>query len=228
MRTSSILISGAVAAVTVAGSANAGVVDSFTDLGTVVSGGTLQSTTIRSFSTSGLLTTRINANTSTWVGASSLNNSPGNLTRNGGAASLSQWTYSRSNDLTYSVEFDLSNVASFSITSSAARGAWYIVLFNGPGGSAGNPKLVLGNTSTLPSITGTSLSAGVNTLTLASGQTTGSFDLTKVNRALVYFAQPATGVENYTLSNFTYALVPAPGAVALLGVAGLAARRRRR
>lgn len=37
-----------------------------------------------------------------------------------------------------------------------------------------------------------------------------------------------TGNVNYTMTNFSYSAVPAPGALALLGVAGLAGGRRRR
>jgi MYXO-CTERM domain-containing protein len=36
------------------------------------------------------------------------------------------------------------------------------------------------------------------------------------------------GTVNYTMTNFSYSAVPAPGALALLGVAGLAGGRRRR
>ena len=42
------------------------------------------------------------------------------------------------------------------------------------------------------------------------------------------YSGSSAGTVNYTMTNFSYSAVPAPGAIALLGVAGLAGGRRRR
>jgi MYXO-CTERM domain-containing protein len=44
----------------------------------------------------------------------------------------------------------------------------------------------------------------------------------------IYYAGAGAGSSSGTLSNFSYTAVPAPGALALLGAAGLAGARRRR
>ena len=71
---------------------------------------------------------------------------------------------------------------------------------------------------------------GVSTFNFASATVDGGFDLTKVKTMTLeigYFPGGA-GSSSGTLSNFNYTLVPAPGALALLGAAGLAGARRRR
>jgi hypothetical protein len=55
-----------------------------------------------------------------------------------------------------------------------------------------------------------------------------AFDLSKVTFIQVMTAGSVDSTVNYTMTNFSYSAVPAPGAVALLGVSGLVAARRRK
>jgi MYXO-CTERM domain-containing protein len=64
-----------------------------------------------------------------------------------------------------------------------------------------------------------------------SGSDAGNFSITGTLQAGEYrfsYTSAATGATNGTLFNLTFSEVPAPGALALLGVAGLVAGRRRR
>jgi hypothetical protein len=71
---------------------------------------------------------------------------------------------------------------------------------------------------------------GVSTFNFASATVDAGFDLTKVKTMTleIYYAGAGAGSSSGTLSNFSYTAVPAPGALALLGAAGLAGARRRR
>jgi hypothetical protein len=53
------------------------------------------------------------------------------------------------------------------------------------------------------------------------------FDMSSVTGMSVRFTGISAG-ESATVTNFTYTLVPTPGAAALLGLGGLLAARRRR
>jgi hypothetical protein len=73
---------------------------------------------------------------------------------------------------------------------------------------------------------------GVSTFNFASATVDAGFDLTKVKTMTleIYYAGAGAGAgsSSGTLSNFSYTAVPAPGALALLGAAGLVGARRRR
>jgi hypothetical protein len=70
---------------------------------------------------------------------------------------------------------------------------------------------------------------GVSTFNFASATVDAGFDLTKVKTmTLEITSVGGAGSVSGTLSNFSYTVVPAPGAVALLGAAGLVGARRRR
>jgi hypothetical protein len=77
-------------------------------------------------------------------------------------------------------------------------------------------------------------SNGTSTFDFAAATTPLGFDLTKVTVLEVTVSQlggPTSGSTisvSGTLSNFSYTAVPAPGALALLGAAGLVGARRRR
>jgi hypothetical protein len=77
-------------------------------------------------------------------------------------------------------------------------------------------------------------SNGTSTFDFAAATKDLGFDLTKVTNLDVIVSQlggPTSGSTvsvSGTLSNFSYTAVPAPGALALLGAAGLAGARRRR
>jgi MYXO-CTERM domain-containing protein len=65
----------------------------------------------------------------------------------------------------------------------------------------------------------------------SSGSNAGNFSLTGTLQAGEYrfaYTSSATGATNGTLFNLTFSEVPAPGAIALLGAAGLVTGRRRR
>jgi MYXO-CTERM domain-containing protein len=55
-----------------------------------------------------------------------------------------------------------------------------------------------------------------------------AFNLSQVTGIQVMTAGSGSSTVNYTMTNFSYGAVPAPGAVALIGVAGLVGSRRRR
>jgi MYXO-CTERM domain-containing protein len=57
---------------------------------------------------------------------------------------------------------------------------------------------------------------------------TGWGDLTSITTIKVRTATSTSGSLNYTMTSFSTSAVPAPGAAALVGLAGLAGRRRRR
>ena len=72
--------------------------------------------------------------------------------------------------------------------------------------------------------------SGVNTVFLADAVAVGAFSMTGTLQAGEYsfgYWSAASGAESGTLFNLSFTAVPAPGALALLGVAGLAGRRRR-
>jgi hypothetical protein len=77
-------------------------------------------------------------------------------------------------------------------------------------------------------------SNGTSTFDFAAATMDLGFDLTKVTNLEVSVSQiggPTTGSNisvSGTLSNFSYTAVPAPGAAALVGMAGLIAARRRK
>jgi hypothetical protein len=77
-------------------------------------------------------------------------------------------------------------------------------------------------------------SNGTSTFDFAAATMDLGFDLTKVTNLEVSVSQlggPTSGSTvsvSGTLSNFSYTAVPAPGALALLGAAGLVGSRRRR
>jgi uncharacterized protein (TIGR03382 family) len=66
--------------------------------------------------------------------------------------------------------------------------------------------------------------AGTYTIDLSTVPFNGAFDFTAITDITISLSSGAAG--SVTVSNFTY--TPAPGALALLGVAGLAGGRRRR
>jgi hypothetical protein len=215
-----------VAAVAVAGSANAGVVDQFT---TAQSFGTNSSyTTI-----SGSIFEERNArrsNNAGGTGVSATNNNVAfTFARGGGSASSVVLNYQMSG----AAATDLSSIAEMSIVLSN-------LVLNVAGGTAATGVKIdwslmdsSGNTlfaSDTRSTNGTSI------FNFASASFDDGFDLTQVEMLSLRVTQVGGSTSGTysntsstgTLSNFSYTAVPAPGALALLGAAGLVGARRRR
>ncbi len=216
MRISSTVISGAVAAVAVAGSASAGVVDPFT---TNQAFGNDSSTGFVSI-TGGLFNernaTRFNAG-GTGVGAS---NVAFTTSRAFGNVTLSYRMAGGSSN-------DLSLITGMSIALSA------LSLSNGATGL--NFYWLVTDVNSKQMYAGQNLfSNGTSTFDFAAATKDLGFDLTKVTNLDVSVSQlggPTSGSTvsvSGTLSNFSYTAVPAPGVLALLGAAGLVGSRRRR
>jgi hypothetical protein len=200
---------GVAAAVAVAGSANAGVVDPFT--------------TAEPFST----------NSGDWLPISGALFNERDAVRRGSSGSIDNGNLiftvaSGFNFLGLNYQMsggatnDLSSIAAMSIalsglnTSGAATG----IAFN---------LYMADETDKFLSTIQTLSADGVSTFNFASATVDAGFDLTKVKTmTLEITSVGGAGSVSGTLSNFSYTVVPAPGAVALLGAAGLVGARRRR
>ena len=200
---------GVAAAVAVAGSANAGVVDPFT--------------TAEPFST----------NSGDWLPISGALFNERDAVRRGSSGSIDNGNLiftvaSGFNFLGLNYQMsggatnDLSSIAAMSIalsglnTSGAATG----IAFN---------LYMADETEKFLSTIQTLSADGVSTFNFASATVDAGFDLTKVKTmTLEITSVGGAGSVSGTLSNFSYTAVPAPGALALLGAAGLFGARRRR
>jgi hypothetical protein len=112
---------------------------------------------------------------------------------------------------------DFSGIASMSIDLNVSRGPKYLLN-------------IYDSTFKLMGFSSTLATSGASTLNfdLANpGYLDAGFDVTKVVRMDFIIQGVSSGAVSGTASNFTYTAVPAPGAIALLGLAGLAGRRRR-
>jgi MYXO-CTERM domain-containing protein len=200
---------GVAAAVAVAGSANAGVVDPFT--------------TAEPFS----------RNSGDWLPISGALFNERDAVRRGSSGSIDNGNLiftvaSGFNFLGLNYQMsggatkDLSSIAAMSIalsglnTSGAATG----IAFN---------LYMADETEKFLSTIQTLSADGVSTFNFASATVDAGFDLTKVKTmTLEITSVGGAGSVSGTLSNFSYTAVPAPGALALLGAAGLFGARRRR
>jgi hypothetical protein len=221
---------GVAAAAAVAGSANAAIVTKVD-----------QFTTAQSFSTNATYTNisdsifqqrnarRYNNAGGTGVSGTPNNNVAFTFARGGGSASSVVLNYQMSG----AAATDLSSISEMSIVLSnlvlnvaggtAATGvsfAWTLV------DSSGNTKYASDTRST----------NGTSIFNFASATTDDGFDLTQVEKLTLQVSQVGGSTSGTysntsssgTLSNFSYTAVPAPGALALLGGAGLVGARRRR
>ena len=218
MRTSSMIAS--MAAVVVAGSANAGVVDPFTQ---AQSFGNDSSSGFVSI-TGGLFNER-NAFRSTSAGGAGVRASSNDVafTTNRANFGLVGLTYQMAGGSSK----DLSLLTGMSIALSALN------LSNGATGL--NFFWLVTDVNSKQMYASQDLfSNGTSTFDFAAATQDLGFDLTKVTNLEVTVSQlggPTSGSTvsvSGTLSNFSYTAVPAPGALALLGAAGLAGARRRR
>jgi hypothetical protein len=211
---------GVAAAVAVAGSANAGVVDPFT---TNQSFGNDSSSGFVSI-TGGLFNER-NAFRSTSAGGAGVRASSNDVafTTNRANFGLVGLTYQMAGGSSN----DLSLITGMSIALSALN------LSNGATGVSFYWQAIDVNSNSMYASQNLS-SNGTSTFDFAAATKDVGFDLTNVTTLQLSVTQiggPTSGSTisvSGTLSNFSYTAVPAPGALALLGAAGLVGSRRRR
>ena len=100
----------------------------------------------------------------------------------------------------------------------------------GSGGATGNAvqKVVVYNSNMRSASWNVAFSNSMTMSTSDFTHTDIGFDPSNVIIIEFFPAGLNNGTVNYTMTNFSYSAVPAPGAVALLGVSGLVAVRRRR
>jgi MYXO-CTERM domain-containing protein len=205
---------GVAAAVAVAGSANAGVVDPFTTAATF-GGNTAVWTSI----TDSLFAQRQAQNFGSSGGATaSLSGGSWSFTLSGSEIPRSLLNY-RMNGSGGTV--DLSGVASMSLDFSAVTGSlffsWTFVDSNANEAAGFDGNVTIGSST--------------RTFDMSTAETDPGFDWSNVtSMRLRAERNPTVGNPSAagTVSNFNFTAVPAPGALALLGVAGLAGGRRRR
>jgi len=249
MRTSSTLISSAVAAVAVAGSASAGFVDDFNRSLANASPTSQNTTTISVTHTgAGLGFGRTNTgltNTAFPGRHTSVKSkdSSATMTGNGsaafvlgratgsGASSSNELGFGAMN-LSYTGDnfafADLTGTASFSINVGSYTGGatnWTLnVSFDSQSElDAGGLGLTLTNSAIVN---------GVLTFNVADMDPSGTINWAKVDGINLEVKRAEWGAAGstvgFTLSDFQYNVIPAPGAIALLGVAGIVGARRRR
>jgi MYXO-CTERM domain-containing protein len=205
---------GVAAAVAVAGSANAGVVDPFTTAQALsTSPGVLPISGALFDERGGIL-----------IGGSASGSIDGSGNFNFTVTSGSYNTVILEYQMNGGATNDLSSIAAMSIalsglnTSGAATGIAFVFSL-----ADENDNYLYSNEALLAN--------GVSTFNFASAFVDDGFDLTKVKLmtlSIGYVGTPGAGSSSGTLSNFSYTAVPAPGALALLGAAGLVGARRRR
>ena len=219
---------GVAAAVAVAGSANAGVVDAF-------------ATTTQTFGSSPTAYTNISLNTPAPLFAERNARRYNNGYPSFGSGNVS-FTFARGGNsasaliLTYrdgaSATKNLSSIAAMSIDLTALN----LSVAGGTAASGMKFGWSLTDVNGLLMETDQTLSSnGTSTFTFAAATIDDGFDLTQVSSLALTVSQVGGSTSGSysatsssgTLSNFSFA-VPAPGAFALLGVAGLVGARRRR
>ncbi|MBU6413971.1 MAG: hypothetical protein KGS45_10900 [Planctomycetes bacterium] len=207
---------GALALVAVAGSANAGIVDSFTTAGNSstngfgapwvnIPGSLFNQRQVARFNSAGTGTASVASGA--WNAFLPQYNTTG-------SPSSSVLTYRQ--DSSFST-IDLSGIASMSFDIAVTGSVtffWNIMDVNGFIIDYPGPFTLSAGSST-------------QTLNFSTANIDLGFDISAVNRMQIWISA-ASANSSISVTNFTYTLVPTPGAVAVLGLGGLVAARRRR
>jgi len=226
MRTQTFISSmvGIAAAVAVVGSANAGVViDAFTD------------STVEQYKSSFGSIFNSRSGSSGGSGGSSvypeIDATTNRLKVNTGADTfvMIDWANYDAND-NNGPNINLSQLSTitFDVTSSAASKITFGVRQADSTGTIGSVRWA--NVAIAAGSSSVTLTVGQNSGGTWSTPGTGLAALSNVNYMYMSFGKTGTGAVNFdgSIGNLQYNLVPAPGAVALVGLAGLVATRRRR
>jgi hypothetical protein len=207
---------GALALAAIAGSANAGIVDSFTTAGNStgngfgapwvnIPGSLFNQRQVARFNSAGTGTASVAGGA--WTAFLPQFNTTG-------SSSASVLTYRQ--DSSFST-IDLSGIASMSfditVTGSVTL-SWFIGDSNGSIIDYPGPFTLSAGSST-------------QTLNFSTANIDPGFDISKVVRSEIWITA-ASANSGFSVTNYTYTLVPTPGAAALLGLGGLMAARRRR
>jgi hypothetical protein len=224
MRVSSTFISGVVAAVAVSGSANASVVavvDPFTDASTANSGSAAGYGPTSNTSISGGLW----ADRATKANTSSATRASSSVAVSGGSLvfSVTQIGASNSANQRWQVEYsNVSGAAGPDFSSFTSLTFDYTSTF-----TFGVRVWISGMTGTY--LQQQNISAGSGTLTFTAAEFAFDSTITDVSgMSIEMYRSGSNASGSLTLSNLAANGVPAPGAIALLGAAGLVGSRRRR
>ena len=206
---------GIAAAVAAAGSASAGFIDAFTVAGMGVNPQPGSPFQWRSFG--GVGTAAVDATTNTLA-----------MSRAAGQQLLVQWSNDSPNEgVTPGTGLNWTGLQSISFTINTTTGGALdlTVASRDANDSATNRRLRWQNFTIGTGITNVTLNVG-SAYGGGTFEQNANFDVSAVN--FVSLRSFGTGSFSAEVTNFQYNMVPAPGAVALLGVAGLVGARRRR
>jgi MYXO-CTERM domain-containing protein len=234
MRSNLLGMCSAVAAVAVAGSASAGFIDPFTvafdtNVVTVATSGASRFTTTAS--PNALIGPRLVTVLNTGSRASSTGNGAANFILGQATSGTGdrkgqvqmQWGLGSAVDLGGPQSFSM-NVGSYS----GAETTWFLRVSSGPEGEGAIEQ----------TLSSSAISSGVLTFASMIDQSTvdpdnyPAFNWAQVTGVQLYINRASLGADgstvSFSISDFQYNAVPAPGALALLGAAGLVGVRRRR
>ena len=225
MRVSSTFISGVVAAVAVSGSANASVVavvDPFTDASTANSGSAAEYGPTSNTSISGGLW----ADRATKANTSSTTRASSSVAVSGGSLVFSVTQIGASNSANQRGQVEYSNV-------SGAAGpdfsSFTSLTFDYTSTFTFGVRVWISGMTTGSFLQLQNISAGSGTLTFTAAEFAFDSTITDVSgMSIEMYRSGSNASGSLTLSNLAANGVPAPGAIALLGAAGLVGSRRRR